>query len=323
MTFILTKTYIAHQWMNLNTCALQCISSQRTSCNNTICTNWSTMDTFMSKYKKGMYGLPQAGRLANDRLGKLLGQHGYRPVPLTPGLWRHDTNSITFTLVVDDFGVKYTNRADVEHLLRALKENYEVTEDWSGSRYCGLTVAWDYTNCVCDISMPGYVERALQRFQHPAPRRPHEWQQPVYGAKTQYAPQDNTSPLLNKNDTTRVQGQFIIRWKLGSMNLADYCTKHHPASHHQAIRSVYIHSNSNPKRNYFECLQDQEDVTTDQGEGVLDLPNHNPNERPLTGSDPAVTIPDPLVHCHADQRTSTPLIGMIGGQSTSSAHNFT
>jgi hypothetical protein len=52
------------------------------------------------------------------------------------------------------------------------------------------------------------------------------------------------------------QGQFIIHWKKGSMNLADYFTKHHPASHHQAIRSAYIHSNSNPKRNYFECLQD-------------------------------------------------------------------
>jgi hypothetical protein len=119
--------------------------------------------------QKGMYGLPQAGRLANDRLVKLLGKHGYRPVPLTPGLWKHDTNSITFKLVVDDFGVKYTNRADVDHLLSALKENYEVTEDWSGSRYCGLTVAWDYLKCTCDISMPGYVERALQRFQHPAP----------------------------------------------------------------------------------------------------------------------------------------------------------
>jgi hypothetical protein len=63
-------------------------------------------------------------------------------------------------------------------------------------------------------------------------------------------------------------------------------------------------------------------VTTDQGEGVLELPNPAPNEQPLAGSDPAVKIPDPLVRCHADQRASTPPIGMSGGQSTSSAHNF-
>jgi hypothetical protein len=56
---------------------------------------------------------------------------------------------------------------------------------------------------------------------------------------------------------------------------------------------------------------------------LLELPNPDPNEQPLTGSDLAVTIPDPLVRCHADQRASTPPIGMTGGRSTSSAHNFT
>jgi hypothetical protein len=35
---------------------------------------------------KGMCGLPQAGRLANDRLIKFLAPHGYTPVPITPGL---------------------------------------------------------------------------------------------------------------------------------------------------------------------------------------------------------------------------------------------
>ena len=39
--------------------------------------------------RKGMYGLPQAGRLANDQLVAKLAPHGYHPCPLTPGLWRH------------------------------------------------------------------------------------------------------------------------------------------------------------------------------------------------------------------------------------------
>jgi hypothetical protein len=85
-----------------------------------------------------------------------------------------------FTLVVDDFGVKYTNSADAEQLITTLKQLYAVSEDWTGTKYCGLALKWDYTNRTVDVSIPGYIERALQRFQHPTPTRPehapHAWQ---------------------------------------------------------------------------------------------------------------------------------------------------
>ena len=61
--------------------------------------------------RKGMYGLPQAGKIASDRLTELLAPHGYAPVPYTPGLWTHTSGKVTFTLVVDDFGIKYTDKA--------------------------------------------------------------------------------------------------------------------------------------------------------------------------------------------------------------------
>ena len=56
---------------------------------------------------KGMYGLPQAGLIANNLLEKCLNKHGYRQSKLLPGLWKHDTRPIQFTLVVDNFGIKY------------------------------------------------------------------------------------------------------------------------------------------------------------------------------------------------------------------------
>ena len=43
---------------------------------------------------KGMYGLPQAGLLANQLLEKRLNKHGYRQSKLVPGLWSHDTRPI-------------------------------------------------------------------------------------------------------------------------------------------------------------------------------------------------------------------------------------
>ena len=391
-------------------------------------------------------------------------------MPITPGLWKHESDDVVFSLVVDDFGVKYSDRTAADRLMSTLKQLYLVSEDWEGRRYCGLTIDWDYDNRTCDISLPGYIERVLQRFQHPAPTRPqhapHAWQKPVYGSSVQFAPTPDTSPALDTTDTKRVQevlgallfyaravdstmlcaigtlatqqstatkltmqglvqllnycathpdatvrfvasdmvlhvdsdasylsapkarsraggyyflssmppistkphdpndplppangainvlcqimrevvssaaeaelaalfhngkeacpiritleelghpqpptpiqtdnstaagivndtvkqkrskaidmrfywirdrvrqGQFQIYWKKGILNKADYFTKHHPATHHQQIRSAYLHdSATSPSRNYFDCLQDNnEDSPLDRDEGVL------------------------------------------------------
>jgi len=434
--------------------------------------------------RRGMYGLPQAGKIANDQLIKFLAPHGYRPAPITPGLWRHDTRDIVFSLVVDDFGIRYTDKADVEHLIATLEScSYQVSLDWDGTRYCGLTLEWDYIARTCDVSMPGYIARALQRFQHPMPaipeHSPHPWQRPIYGAKTQYAAQPDSADSLDASDTLRIlevlgtllfygraidstlltaigelatehsggtkttmdkltqllnycathpdavirytasdmllavesdasylsvikarsraagyyfltnhrsstaastepftangavhvlchimrevlssaaeaelgalfhngkeacplrialeemghpqpatpiatdnstaagiatdsvkqkrskavdmrfywvrdrvrQGQFLVYWSKGASNKADYFSKHHPASHHQAIRSTYLYSPTNPARNYFECLSDQDTSAppqrahstekllfpVDPGEGVLLSPGN-------------------------------------------------
>ena len=81
------------------------------------------------KIRKGMYGLPQAGLLGNIKLKKHLATHGYYPTKCTPGLWKHESKAIAFTLTVDDFFTKYTDKADAYHLLNALKEKYTISED--------------------------------------------------------------------------------------------------------------------------------------------------------------------------------------------------
>jgi len=54
---------------------------------------------------RDVWGLPQAGILVNKLLQKSLLPHGYYECKHTPGLWQHLTHPISFTLVVDDFGV--------------------------------------------------------------------------------------------------------------------------------------------------------------------------------------------------------------------------
>jgi hypothetical protein len=55
--------------------------------------------------RKGMYGLKQAGLLANQLLQKRLAPFGYYPARHTPGLWLHKTRPTAFSLIVDDFAV--------------------------------------------------------------------------------------------------------------------------------------------------------------------------------------------------------------------------
>jgi hypothetical protein len=122
--------------------------------------------------RKGMYGLKQAGLLANQLLQKRLKPFGYHPARHTPGLWLHNTKPTAFSLVVDDFSVKYVTLDDAHHLRNALLRNYEITADWGGTVYSGLTLKWDYDKRTCDISMPGYVNNVLNKFQHDNPKTP-------------------------------------------------------------------------------------------------------------------------------------------------------
>ena len=127
-----------------------------------------------------MYGLPQSGILAQELLEERLNKHGYFQSKYTPGFWTHTWRPISFSLVVDDFGVKYVGKEHADHLCKVLREDYEIEEDWEGTRYVGLTFDWDYEKREVHVSLPGYVPKALHRFQHERPvkrqNQPHHIQ---------------------------------------------------------------------------------------------------------------------------------------------------
>jgi hypothetical protein len=110
---------------------------------------------------------------------------------------------------VDDFGVKYVGREHAEHLMECIKKNYNISSNWKGSAYCGLTLEWDYKKGTVDLSMPGYIKAELHKYQHAAPARPehapHMWNPPLYGAKTQYVENETTSPSLSAKDVNKLQ----------------------------------------------------------------------------------------------------------------------
>ena len=96
--------------------------------------------------RKGMYGLPQAGIIAQELLAKRLAKYGYTQSKIVPGLWTHSSKPVCFTLCVDDFAIKFTNREDAKHLIEALEKDYTITINWDANKYIGLTIKWDYEN---------------------------------------------------------------------------------------------------------------------------------------------------------------------------------
>ena len=166
---------------------------------------------------RGMYGLPQSGLLANELLEKRLNKHGYYQSKYIPGLWKHEWRPVQFTLVVDDFGIKYVGKEHALHLKQALEQDYTVTTEWKGGRYIGITLDWDYERRRVHLSMPGYVAKALKQFQHTAPKSKQDAPFPsariIYGAKKQYATESSKAPLLDKTEKKFIQkvcGKFLF-----------------------------------------------------------------------------------------------------------------
>jgi len=101
---------------------------------------------------------------------------------------------------VDDFGVKYIGKEHAQHLKNTLEQHYKLTCDWTGTRYIGITLDWDYNKRQVHLSMPNYVKKALKQFQHIAGKLQHSPYPSVpiqYGATKQHATQESTAPLLD------------------------------------------------------------------------------------------------------------------------------
>ncbi len=77
--------------------------------------------------RQGMYGLPQAGIIAQaqELLAKRFKEHGYSQSKTMPGLWKHKWRPIIFSLIINDFGVKYMGKEHAQHLLQTVQKYYK------------------------------------------------------------------------------------------------------------------------------------------------------------------------------------------------------
>ena len=87
-----------------------------------------------------MCGLPQSRLLANELIQKRLNKKGYRQSKFVPGVWKHDWRPVQFTLIVDNFGIKYVGEEHALHLKQRLENDYSEITEWEGKWYIGITL---------------------------------------------------------------------------------------------------------------------------------------------------------------------------------------
>ena len=153
--------------------------------------------SILFEVNKGMYGLPQAGLLAQNRLITHLTTHGYHQTE-AKCLFRHENNGTGFSLIVDDFGVQYSNKSGAQHLIDIIKKLYIITIDWTGSKYLGFSIVFDHYRHTVDISISGDIEKVLQRFsaiQTSGAASPALYTPPSYGNPDQRPASDDSPPL--------------------------------------------------------------------------------------------------------------------------------
>ena len=102
--------------------------------------NISKNEKVLIEVRKGMISLLQACRISHDELKESLKPCRYILIQKTPGLWHNPKTDVYFTLIINDFRLKYTSIKKLRHLIDALKTRFKIVEDWIGNLCCRVNL---------------------------------------------------------------------------------------------------------------------------------------------------------------------------------------
>jgi len=147
-------------------------------------------------------------------LEQQLNKEGYFQSQIVPALWKHKTKPIQFVLAVNDFGIKYLKKEDLDHLIQMLEKRNDVSVDLEGKEFMKIELDWDNKNRNVHLSMAPYLQKALQQFNNIVPSKrqdsPYPYIESKYGAKQQFTEYDTSAPVGNDEQkfVQKVMGKF-------------------------------------------------------------------------------------------------------------------
>ena len=131
--------------------------------------------------------------------------HTYTTQQNPPQYYGNKTAStINFTLVVNDFGVKYYGKEHALHLNSELEVKYKVTVYWDVKLYVKISLTWDHDKGTVKISTPGRRKRGNES--------PYPWIPPQYGNTNQILMDNNPAEELDtmyQKHLQKIVGKFM------------------------------------------------------------------------------------------------------------------
>ena len=117
-------------------------------------------------------------------------------------------------LVVNNFGIKYLNREDLDHLIQSLEKYYDVSVNLDGKEFAKIQFNWYNENRKVHLSMAPYLQKMLRQFNNIVPTKcqdsPYPYTEPKYGSKQQFAEYDTSAPVRNDKQkcVQKITGKF-------------------------------------------------------------------------------------------------------------------
>ena len=114
------------------------------------------------KINKAWFGLRQSCKIPHNDFVQHLNKQGYVQAKNSDRLFFHGLCDISFTLVVDDFGIQYTNKDDVNHLISLMQGMCKFKVDFDTKQYIEIHLKWNDLEQTIRYAMKGYVEQAQE-----------------------------------------------------------------------------------------------------------------------------------------------------------------
>ena len=150
-----------------------------------------------------MYGLKQAGLLAYNQLVKNFLTRMVITQSRTPLAYKNMTNHQHASLwlpAILELSTKEESRYR-SYLISCASTMSVILVDLTGLQYCSLALNWNYDQRIVNMSMPGCVKKAMEKYQYqPTKKRgaPHQWTTQVYRANIQYAKEEPDEMLFGQ-----------------------------------------------------------------------------------------------------------------------------
>lgn len=59
---------------------------------------------------------------------------------------------------------------NLNHLLNVLQCAYDISIEWTGRYYCGLSIDWNDDRNYVNILISDYITKKLYKYQYPSPK---------------------------------------------------------------------------------------------------------------------------------------------------------